>query len=397
MSRRTATPRTSGAPTPRGVAEGGPVPFGPTAALVANFLALGIVALAAVLEAYHPDVYYEASQEDEMLEWATFWAFMLASVAFCVAARYQSKASRTFPWFQLGVALFCFVVAMEEISWGQRLLGFRPPEYFLAENFQQEVNFHNVASTDLRKLAVEVVLAGYGVLLPIVMLVGPIRRLLRRLGVIEPPWQMIPVFLVSLVVYHVYPWSFSGEWIEVLMGFGFLFAALAQATGLRTGATRSRLPLGGGTRAGMTVAAVWLLVVALGWLSAVALRRTRAEAAPGRLAQTELELEALRSDFRSGRVESKCNLHKRVYAFKEKYGQDYLMEGEYSRLADAGIPRVRTEFFIDPWNSPYWIRDRCRGDERVAFLYSFGPNRARDSDRWQILGDDIGVYVNGGS
>jgi hypothetical protein len=52
------------------------------------------------------------------------------------------------------VAFFCFVVAGKEASWGQRLMGYQPSEYFLANNFQQELNVHNVIETSTRKLAV---------------------------------------------------------------------------------------------------------------------------------------------------------------------------------------------------------------------------------------------------
>ena len=178
------------------------------------------------------------------------------------------------------------------------------------------------------------------------------------------------------------------------MGFGFLFTALIQVAGFRLRPTRPESRPGRWTSLTSAVAAAWLVVVALGWISAVALRRSRAEAPTELLAQTKRELEALYLDFTSGRVESRCNLHKRVFSFKEKYGQDYLLEGEYSRLAESGAPQARVDYFLDPWNSPYWILDRCHGDERVTFLYSFGPNRARDSDRWRVLGDDIGVYVS---
>jgi hypothetical protein len=89
-------------------------------------------------------------------------------------------------------------------------------------------------------------------------------------------------------------------------------------------------------------------------------------------------------------------LHKRVYTFveKKKYARP-LTEGSFTRLVDRGLPEARAEFFLDPWNSPYWIRDRCDEDNgrRVVFVYSFGPNRSRDSSRWEILGDDIGKHA----
>ncbi len=60
------------------------------------------------------------------------------------------------------------------------------------------------------------------------------------------------------------------------------------------------------------------------------------------------------------------------------------------------LPQERAEFFLDPWNSPYWIRDRCdrETNRRIMFIYSFGPNRRRDSSRTEILGDDIGSFFS---
>ncbi len=55
--------------------------------------------------------------------------------------------------------------------------------------------------------------------------------------------------------------------------------------------------------------------------------------------------------------------------------------------------RDRYGFFLDPWNNPYWIRYE-RGSGR-AVIYSFGPDRRRNSDLKPIgkmSGDDIGVF-----
>ncbi len=93
---------------------------------------------------------------------------------------------------------------------------------------------------------------------------------------------------------------------------------------------------------------------------------------------------------------TKCGLHKRLYTFVEdkKYERP-LAAGAFASLTREGLPEERAEFFLDPWNSPYWIRDRCDEDtgRRSVFIYSFGPNRSRDSNRWEILGDDVGAYL----
>ena len=58
------------------------------------------------------------------------------------------------------------------------------------------------------------------------------------------------------------------------------------------------------------------------------------------------------------------------------------------------VRRDRQGYFLDPWNNPYWLlTDR---DEDKVYIYSFGPNRRRDSDthpleEWE--GDDIGIFV----
>ena len=60
-------------------------------------------------------------------------------------------------------------------------------------------------------------------------------------------------------------------------------------------------------------------------------------------------------------------------------------EGESSR-------RDRFGYFLDPWNNPYWLI--VHPPKKEAWIYSFGPNRQRDSDLkgdGQMSGDDIGV------
>ena len=149
-------------------------------ALAANVLLLGFLGAFAWLEASYPDLYYRSVQEDQALEWASFWSFFVAGGVFAVAAWRQHRRVGALPWFLVGLALFCVFVAMEEISWGQRVFGHRPPDYFLAENYQQELNLHNLASTDLRLLVFRGIILGYGVFLPIIALVPVARRLLDR-------------------------------------------------------------------------------------------------------------------------------------------------------------------------------------------------------------------------
>ncbi len=352
---------------------------------------LGIVAYASAVHSSNPDFYYLSVQEDEYLEWSSFWSFLLAAVAYSLrAASYRLEAHRI-PWFLWGVALFCFFVAMEEISWGQRLLGYRPPTFFLEHNFQQEFNFHNVVDTDYRKLVLKLVIVGYGMILPLAAQFSYVKTWFERLGIVVTTTALLPAFAGTFLVYSLYPWSHSGEWVELMLGLCLLFSAVLvpryfssdyQPSGEDRVKSRK-----------FTVLA-FVAVIGLGIMSS-AISRSQRYALPINLQAAKNEVEAIAHDFDSGLAISRCNLHKRLYTFMKKYGQTRLFEGSYSRLQVQGLPKERAEFFLDPWNSPYWIRDRCdrQAGSRVIFVYSFGPNRRRDSSRTEILGDDIGMQI----
>ncbi len=361
-------------------------------ALSVNVTILGFLAFAWWLEASQPHVYYAAVQEDQALEWASFWSFLIAGVVFAVVAVRQRRGERVIPWFVIGLALFCIVVAMEEISWAQRIIGHRPPEYFLAKNYQQELNLHNIASRDLRVWSFRGIALGYGVVLPLIALVPRVGRLFDRLAIVPPPIGLAPSMFAVFWLHLHYPWDFTGEIAECALGFAFLFAAMANAADLAATQT-----IGGLARA------VWLpaLAVTLGF-AAAAWSRERQSEDPAKLADAKAECEALARDFlelaaRENRESiTKCGLHKRIYTYVSGKQHDRaLAHGAFAKRTEVGMPNARAEYFLDPWNSPYWIRDRCDDGEkkRSVFVYSFGPNRSRDSNRWEIRGDDIGTYL----
>lgn len=96
----------------------------------------------------HQDLsYYEGvlAREDGFIEWMTVVP-LLIGVGLCV---YRASILAPFrPWtFRLALYLMAFVFlfgALEEISYGQRLIGFKTPEFFMQYNTQMEFNFHNL-------------------------------------------------------------------------------------------------------------------------------------------------------------------------------------------------------------------------------------------------------------
>jgi hypothetical protein len=96
------------------------------------------------------------TQEDGPLENATAAAFLVASgLAALLYLRSISGndllllKTRKNVFFLL-LALAFFFGAGEELSWGQRIVGFESPELFKERNIQKELNFHNLMLFDRR-------------------------------------------------------------------------------------------------------------------------------------------------------------------------------------------------------------------------------------------------------
>jgi hypothetical protein len=337
------------------------------------------------LSSRDPDAYYQLLQEDGVLEWATVYALLLAAGCFARTAVRGWRAGLRACWSPALLSLFCAFVALEEISWGQRLIGYRPPAYFLEHNFQQELNVHNVASSSLRELVLIAVLGVWGAALPLALRARRASALAERLGLVAPPLALAPGFAASLALYLGYPAPFSGEIVELLLGIGMLLVGLGgSGLGWWGAAARSGAALG--------VVALLAFATVAWWASRPADR--------SRVAQARFETAALSADLgeiarRRGAAPTGCGLHKRLYTFVTEYEVAELESLSFAALAKHGADPERVAFFLDPWNSPYWVRDECDplDGARSAFVYSFGPDRRRDSSEWELGGDDIGAYL----
>lgn len=361
MMARTATTTTADATDSGSSAFGGvgPLPVVGIAMVVAIFVALANL---------QPTVYEALLQEDRVVEWLTV-AFFLAA-----AVRGGTRAVRQRRIFDGLVALFCLFVAGEEASWGQRLLGFTPPEYFLAENAQQEFNLHNFKDIFGRpKVALAIALAGYGVVLPALARWRVGRRMLDRIGATPPAIALGVCLALMVAMLWWYPLKFTGEWVELVAGLTFWLA-----TG--PGRVEGMMTLLGAT-AGSLMLSAWS-------------GRPRTESPT--LACARAEAQAIATAVATGALRSKegARIHKRVWIA----GRDLDLDSARvaTRLASVSCAsrnstQQRRTYAVDPWGSPYWIR--VGGSPALIEVYSFGPNRRRDEPG---RGDDVTVATPGG-
>lgn len=313
-----------------------------------------------------PDRYWAAVQEDRVIEWWTALLFLAAAV---VA---MPRALRDRRWMDVLVALFCFFVAGEEVSWGQRLLGYTPPGAFLEHNTQQEFTLHNFRDVlGQPKWILAAVLVMYGVLLPGMARVGAGRRLLERVRLTAPPLALAPWFAAAVALLVWYPVEYTGEWVETLAGGLFLAS------------------LGGPVRV-IGIAAI------TGLLGAVVMAQisSRRGADPALVACARAEAQAIGSAIPGNALPglSVRRIHKRVWtAAADGYftwnAADVLAAVTCEGAPD-GLTR-RRQYAVDPWGTAYWVTTTRSGETRDVIVYSFGPNRRRDGDAGTAAGDDI--------
>jgi hypothetical protein len=210
------------------------------------------------------------------------------------------------------------------------------------------------------------------------------------MAIVPPPVFFAPAFLAAYCLYEVYPWKFSGELVELMLSLGFLFSALVLTSFFRKSGTDrpffSLFPV-------TLFVIVFILSWAMTFISSARLRNQ-----PELVEITRKEIIALGKDYREAVLATQkritnCNLHKRVFAHVEKFGIKNLYDGNFWDLTKYGLPEERAQFFIDPWNTAYWIRQACDPAKKQVqiIIYSFGANRRRDSIPFEIRGDDIGV------
>ena len=173
-----------------------------------GYVALGVFAIISLgyfIAAWcFPVAYIWISYEDLYGEWAQTYLFVIALLFSIRLAMVPGMHRRFF----LLLAMTLIYVVMEEISWGQRILGFDTPTFFLRNNLQQEANLHNLFvgpfGTSTKKL-IELLLAGglfgYGVLYPLLLHWRvKLAHALEGFGLLSPPVYLVPFFAMAAVL-----------------------------------------------------------------------------------------------------------------------------------------------------------------------------------------------------
>jgi hypothetical protein len=190
-----------------------------------------------------------ALEEDRPIEILTVAFFVAAAVtalrlALALRARPDQRWAR---WFYGCFALLLFLVSMEEISWGQRIIGFDTPPALREINGQGETTLHNIGPFQGRS---EWVRLGFG----LAGLLGISRGSLPALSAVAAPPVLWPWFLTiaahaSIDAYNDisviearfdYAVNRTSEMIELLMSVAVFLYLRLNSRRLRPGSDPTR-------------------------------------------------------------------------------------------------------------------------------------------------------------
>ena len=219
--------------------------------IVSAGICFGAVAAAALGER----AYHAYTREDGICETLQVVFFVLALIESVRAFRALQAGGekRTATLYIFAILGLCFLVG-EEISWGQRIIGWSTPEDLARINRQGETTVHNIGKAhDLVGWAL-LAIGLWGSVLPwLLRPTAPLARLRETLSPFVPPLRLAPYFL-PMLVWRLYrnffplPTKFTyavvqvNEPLELIMAIGFWLFFLDRRRAFATAPAKSAVP-----------------------------------------------------------------------------------------------------------------------------------------------------------
>jgi hypothetical protein len=172
------------------------------------------------------------TSEDHILEWGQFGLFAVAGIvaAWVAVERWRSGMR----WHALlfgAFALGLLFIAGEEISWGQRLFGFRTPDELDKINEQGETTLHNITGALASINTVMFLIGVVGTLLPIAdRRYGTAAKLGHGADLFIPPMFLASAFATvaafrfaraTVLTGKSFTFGQYGEWSEFCLALAF--------------------------------------------------------------------------------------------------------------------------------------------------------------------------------
>lgn len=203
------------------------------------------------VKVFTPVLYSYSIKEDGFIEWPTALAFVAAGMfAFLLAAGLWQGRRTLLVVLYAGLAAGMLLAALEEISWGQRVLDLDTPEFFIEHSTKEELNIHNLQRFPLGP--VFILVGFYGAFSRLLMPGRVKRRFPFEVELLTPRYSLATYFLPTFLLYTYFEYFYytvirpmgitirrdyvwgdeyfivgkDQEAIELLLAFGFLILVL---------------------------------------------------------------------------------------------------------------------------------------------------------------------------
>lgn len=220
---------------------------------------------------YFPVSYNYFLTEDSWVEYGTFACYLTAGLLILLTIMKNPPARRP------GYILLClglFFVAMEEISWGQRLFGVRTPDIIAQRNYQSELSLHNASFFPAEHLFFHAILVWAVILPEISCRFERLGVFLKAVGIPLVSREIYPYFILGFLLKNFKIVIRNAELGEFIIGLAFLLFSVGTFSRIEKNAEETKLAkkrlIGWAV---MIVAAVTALMVFAGQQDIYALRR----------------------------------------------------------------------------------------------------------------------------
>jgi hypothetical protein len=200
------------------------------------FILVGIFVAMGVYYSNVDKVFYEGTyvREDGLIEWLTVLALFMGAMV-CFYRSYILKPFRGSFFSACLILLGCVFLfgTLEEISYGQRILGFKSPAFFMQYNSQGEFNLHNLKfdGKSVNRILFGSILGLFVVFYFLVMPFlyikkGRVKKLIDQYAIPVPKLFHIVAYLLLAIAVKLIDspkkgeiLEFGGCWIFLLMNF----------------------------------------------------------------------------------------------------------------------------------------------------------------------------------
>lgn len=197
--------------------------------IVYTLLATAALGIIFYLFHFDPVSYTRLITEDQWGEYGSFVSFGIAGALLLALSFRRGPYLRRVMWVMIGLAVI--FLAGEEISWGQRIIGFQTPRFFYLDSSQGDVTLHHLEAfetinSNIHRVGAYLVLAWLTLSVTVSILMPRLEEKIMMNGVPLIPIRLVPIFLLAPFFFLFRPTVMSGEIGELFVGIAVVLWAV---------------------------------------------------------------------------------------------------------------------------------------------------------------------------